>query len=356
MFDRARSIRRLLAPALLVPTLALAPGLVGQDTISARAETPAATVRADSPAPAGDTPVARPAPAADSSPRARGETRGDGDPAEEHRDDEFPGPLWLALLLVALFGMLGAFAGDLVADAFRIDWVRRDADGVNLGFVGRLVVGAVAALITLNVNPPEGWVTLIGTALAAGVAGEAILKAVAESRRADREETMRENAEVEAARGTQAAAVAGEQLALAEGHLRRIHTLARAGSGVGQEKAHAALHDDDAGRAGSGGLAAEVEAYAGQALDELREHSPLFATVVTVTAEIRAILRRRLNRDQVDELPLKDMGGDDAGVRRGIARDIALRWTRLRPPFTAADVAAADTLSSLAHKVNERFV
>jgi hypothetical protein len=260
--------------------------------------------------------------------------------------------------------MLGAFAGDLVADGFHISLVRRGADGLNLGFIGRLVVGAVAALITLNVNPPEGWATLIGTALAAGVAGEAILKAVAESRRADKEETKRENAEVDAARNAGAAVAAGEQLALAEGHMHRIRTLARSGSvsrrveanTTGRGETVRGVREADAVPERSGRLAAEIEEYTEQALDDIRDRSPLFIAVSTVTAEVRAILKRRLHRKQVDELPLKDMGGDDEGVRRLIARDIALRWPRLRPPFEAADVAPSDTLASLAGKVNGRLV
>lgn len=116
--------------------------------------------------------------------------------------DGFPGDrlLW-PLLLVALCGALGAFASDLVTDGGRIERLKREETGWALGFIGKLIVGLVAALILLTLNPPDGsWVKLVGSALAAGVGGEALLLATIASRRAQKAESEREEAVKDAMR------------------------------------------------------------------------------------------------------------------------------------------------------------
>ncbi|HYW06285.1 MAG TPA: DUF4257 domain-containing protein, partial [Longimicrobium sp.] len=213
MHARSRTPLRLV---LLALALFAAPPLAGQD--SAAVATTPATAAPAAPAPA--TSVAAERTAADQKAAA---VRGDTAAPVNHKDAEFPQPLWKALVLVALFGMLGAFAGDLVADEFSIASVRRNRQGWNLGFVGRLVVGAVAALVTVNVNPPEGWATLIGTAAAAGVAGEAILKSITAGRRVEVEQTRREIAEG-AAKENKGAAKDAE--ARARGLENSLHTIA----------------------------------------------------------------------------------------------------------------------------------
>lgn len=109
----------------------------------------------------------------------------------------FPLPLWLALLIAGLCGALGAFAADLVADGGRIEQWRRDEGGWSLGFPGKMVIGFVAAIVFLTLNPPGGaWVALVGSALVAGLGGEAILLAIIASRRAQvMEQRSREGAE-----------------------------------------------------------------------------------------------------------------------------------------------------------------
>jgi hypothetical protein len=62
-----------------------------------------------------------------------------------------------------------------------------------VGWAANLLIGAVAALIVLTLNPPGGWAALVGTALAAGVGGEAVLQSIIASRRA-REAEQREEA------------------------------------------------------------------------------------------------------------------------------------------------------------------
>ena len=113
----------------------------------------------------------------------------------------FPEPLWLALLVIAACGAIGAFAADLVTDGGRIEQWRRDEAGWSLGFVAKMIIGLVAAIIFLTLNPPgEAWVALVGTALAAGLGGEAILLAIIASRRAQAAESERNHAQAETAR------------------------------------------------------------------------------------------------------------------------------------------------------------
>ncbi|MBB4637073.1 DUF4257 domain-containing protein [Longimicrobium terrae] len=103
---------------------------------------------------------------------------------------EFPAPLWLALLVAGVSGAVGAFAADLVTDGGRIEQWRRDEAGWSLGFVGKMIVGLVAAIVFLTLNPPgNAWMALVGTALAAGLGGEAILLAIVASRRAQAAES-----------------------------------------------------------------------------------------------------------------------------------------------------------------------
>lgn len=91
----------------------------------------------------------------------------------------------VSLLLISLLGAVGGLAADLITDGGRLDRWSRDDRGWLLGFPAKMLVGAVAALITLALNrADDNWV-LVGTALAAGVGGEAILLAIVNSKRAE---------------------------------------------------------------------------------------------------------------------------------------------------------------------------
>ena len=73
-----------------------------------------------------------------------------------------------------------------------------------------------------------------------------------------------------------------------------------------------------------------------------------------VRARVRAILQDRLGRDDVEERPIGEIGGDDPNVRRLIARDIRIAFPDLNPPWTTEDVTAESTLDSLANEVDGR--
>jgi hypothetical protein len=62
----------------------------------------------------------------------------------------------------------------------------------------------------------------------------------------------------------------------------------------------------------------------------------------------------QLGHDDVDVRPLGEIGGQDAGVRRLIARDISIEFPSLNPPWTEADVTAANTLGSLVNEIDRR--
>jgi hypothetical protein len=145
----------------------------------------------------------------------------------------FPEPLNWAWPLIAVFGALGAFTGELVAGAGLLDGSgpRRGRAGPAVSLAGRLVVGAVAALFVLSLHPPDGsWFKLAGTALGSGVGGVAVLLGLLASRRAQAAVT-----ELEA---TQAQAALGATLAIEKIEtFRALSLAARRGVAPGQQPA-----------------------------------------------------------------------------------------------------------------------
>jgi hypothetical protein len=98
-------------------------------------------------------------------------------------------------------GALGALTADLVPDGRRLERWRRGVQGWTLGVLGKLIVGSVAAVVLLTLNPPAGaWAPLVATALMAGLGGEALLVAVVSARRAQDAEKDREALRGELAR------------------------------------------------------------------------------------------------------------------------------------------------------------
>jgi hypothetical protein len=117
----------------------------------------------------------------------------------------FPDPVWASLLTAVAGGVAGAAAAERVTGSAR----RRPA-AAEPGALEKLVVGSVAAVALLSLNPPgEAWWTLAGTALAAGAGAHSLLLAVAHARRALAAELGRDAAD-EGARRT--ALLAGEQV------------------------------------------------------------------------------------------------------------------------------------------------
>jgi len=113
----------------------------------------------------------------------------------------FPEPFGAALLAVVAAGALGALAADLVPDGRRLERWKRGEQGWLLRALGKMIVGTAAAVILLALNPPAGaWPPLIGSALIAGLGGEALLVSVVSARKAADAERDRESLRAELAR------------------------------------------------------------------------------------------------------------------------------------------------------------
>ncbi|HEU4452324.1 MAG TPA: hypothetical protein VFR81_04660, partial [Longimicrobium sp.] len=113
----------------------------------------------------------------------------------------FPEPFGAALLAMVAAGALGAVAADLVPDGRRLERWKRGEQGWLLRALGKMIVGTAAAVILLTLNPPAGaWAPLIGSALIAGLGGEALLVSVVSARKAADAERDREALRAELAR------------------------------------------------------------------------------------------------------------------------------------------------------------
>jgi hypothetical protein len=113
----------------------------------------------------------------------------------------FPEPFGVALLAMVAAGALGAVAADLVPDGRRLERWKRGEQGWLLRALGKMIVGTAAAVILLTLNPPAGaWAPLIGSALIAGMGGEALLVSVVSARKAADAERDREALRAELAR------------------------------------------------------------------------------------------------------------------------------------------------------------
>lgn len=104
------------------------------------------------------------------------------------------GDLWLFLLFVGLFGMLGGFVYELLSLGGRIEWPHRtdDVDPAekleyaiakylfDLGVFGRIIIGALAAVVV--VHPlgvvEDGPLAVISVSILAGAAGIAVFRSL----------------------------------------------------------------------------------------------------------------------------------------------------------------------------------
>jgi hypothetical protein len=145
------------------------------------------------------------------------EARHQAAPRERLETGGFPDPFWLSLLTAVLAGVAGAAAAERVCGGERTG--RPGAAGL----LEKLVVGPVAAVALLGINPPGvAWPALAGTAAAGGAAAQALLLASAHARRAQAAEARRDAAD-EGARRT--VVLAGEQM-------ETLRRLAVEGSGM----------------------------------------------------------------------------------------------------------------------------
>jgi len=249
-------------------------------------------------------------------------------------DGGFPLPLWLAFAAVALCGAAGAFAVDLVSDGGRIERPTRTETGWILGWPGKLMVGAVAALVTLVMNPPDrAWATLVGTALTAGAGGEALLLAIAARRRDDAAEhdrdRAREQAQVLVRTSREQIEAAGQSVLAAY----RTHVGAPSG------------HPD-------GGTGDRFEGSVDGAFAQARRALAAVLGPTSLWEQVRGILARRLGCRDLEGQQLGELA--DAKLRHLLADDIARCWPHLSPPWTVEDLPPDITLASIVNEIDGR--
>jgi hypothetical protein len=257
-----------------------------------------------------------------------------GPPAPGDVDGGFPLPLWLAFVAVALCGAAGAFAADLVSDGGRIERPARTDTGWVLGWPGKLMVGAVAALVTLVLNPPDrAWATLLGTALTAGAGGEALLLALAARRKADAAEHDRDRAQEQVRvimRTSHEQIEAARQSVLAA---YQTHVEAPPG------------HSD-------GGVRDRFEGSVNSAFAQARRALAAVLGPTSLWEQVRGILARRLGRRDFDGQQLGELA--DARLRHLLADDIARCWPHLSPPWKVDDLPPDVTLASIVNEIDGR--
>jgi hypothetical protein len=252
------------------------------------------------------------------------------------RDGEFPVPLWVSVFAVALCGALGAFAADLITDGGKLDSpVKTDAGWV-LGWPGKLMVGAVAALVTLMLNPPNhAWTTLIGTALGAGVGGQALLLGITARRQADTAEQHRDRAREHAQvveRAAQAQFAATEDAVLAA---------YRSAAGPSHKAA-------DREAAGSDPFEGAVRSMFAQA----RRGLSAVVGPTSMWEQMRSILHRRLGDRDLDTRPLTEFA--DRRIRELVAADVGRHWPHLSPQMTPDELSGESTLASIVNEIDGR--
>lgn len=241
-------------------------------------------------------------------------------------DGGFPLPLALSLAAVVLCGAFGGFVADVVADGGKIERPARTATGWLLGAPGKVLVGAAAALVTLPLNPPDGaWATLIGTAVGAGVGGEALLLALAAKRQADAASQERDQAR------------------------ERARALARTAQEQMDAVRQAVLSGNRRGDVAADAFETHVNAAFAQAR---RAVAALTGAPGSIWEQVHALVAHRTGRRDLDGHLLGELADD--GIRRLIARDINAQWPTLTPRWAADDLPPDGTLASIVDEIDRR--
>lgn len=226
-------------------------------------------------------------------------------------------------------GVAGAVAADMVAAAGAAERWRREPGGWALRLLGKLLVGSVAAVALLALNRSEEPWSLVGTGLAAGFGGEAVLLALLAVERARHAERELEHA----------VDVTSRLSVLSQA---RLAALADAARSMGCPEPADGL--------------AELQALAG----EFSREVALFAAIPgvrrrgTVRERVRGVLADVLGRGDVEGRPLREIGGAAAEARRLVAQELALEFPRSQPPFRPGDVTPEQTLDELVVEVQGR--
>jgi hypothetical protein len=98
-----------------------------------------------------------------------------------------PQSLWLNLMTAALFGALGGFGLGLIQEkGLALPRLIRESGTTfaNLGFIGDVLIGALAAILIYALNPPDNLLGMIATTIPAGIGGSGVFKGYLESSKA----------------------------------------------------------------------------------------------------------------------------------------------------------------------------
>lgn len=270
----------------------------------------------------------------------------------------------VVLLVVVVCGAVGAYGADVVAEKQRLEQQSAALGGRLRSLLGKLVVGSIAAVVTLTLNPPgDDWLRLIGSALIAGLGGQAILLSVISARKAASAEKEREAAEDRAVRAEdlarmaqerteQVAALARERIAdLSSGVLSEAGSeTADAGPGASSFPLLAEGRDSSASRAPLSTAWAE---QAGRFAEEITALAT--APLQRSTRErVLAILKKVLRRSDVEEDPIGQLGADRPEILDMIVHELAKAFPRSQPRFESGDISGDDTLADITRRVRER--
>jgi hypothetical protein len=91
------------------------------------------------------------------------------------------GSIGLDLLAALVFGLIGGIAAELVDNAGKVSLPHSNTDSMfSMGFIGKMIIGAVAALAFFFVLDTTDPFRFVGATVGAGFGGSAILVAVKE--------------------------------------------------------------------------------------------------------------------------------------------------------------------------------
>jgi Protein of unknown function (DUF4257) len=97
-----------------------------------------------------------------------------------------PASISVTFLVAALLGAVGGLASTLIGGSDSVHVPSKKDGNIDLGLLSHLLVGAVAAMITVSASPPtSGWLGLVGAALTGGIGGPAVLLALVQRQRAE---------------------------------------------------------------------------------------------------------------------------------------------------------------------------
>lgn len=270
---------------------------------------------------------------------------------------------WGVLLAIVLCGAIGAFGADRVTDKLIPGPQFQPGERLR-GWLGKLVLGSIAAVLTLALNPPgDDWWRLIGSALVAGLGAQAILlsivtagkvASVEKEREAavDRAERAENQARLSQERTEQVAALARERISdLVSGAV--VDESSEAGALNPRVLTFSALSESGESSGSQVAVPRDWTQRATQFADEITALATA-PTQPTIRDRVLTILKEVLRRSDVEEDPIGQLGADREEILDMITHRLARQFDRSQPRFESGDVSGDDTLADITKRVRER--